>query len=398
MLSVADALRIVLDETPVGATELAPLTFDMVGRILAEDQIADRDSPAFDKSMMDGIAVRSADVETEFELTDTLIAGDVTKTVVRPGQAMRIMTGAPIPPGADAVVPVEQTQTLSDIRVRVVGTTPQTGRHILRRASEYRQGDPILTKGVALSPAVFGLLSGLGKTEAHCFSVPRVSVLSTGNEIVEAYEAPQGSQIRNTNGPMLMALVNKAGGNPRYLGLARDDEQSLRTHIETGLANSDILVISGGVSMGTHDLIPQTLAACGVEIRFHKIAIKPGKPLLFGKKGNICVFGLPGNPVSSMVGFEIFVRSAMRKMRGEISPELKPLLLPLTETLITDNDRPTFLPGRIEVVEGRESVKPIPWTGSANLLAYRNADALIAVEAGKIELGKEILVPVHRFI
>ncbi|QVL33308.1 molybdopterin molybdotransferase MoeA [Telmatocola sphagniphila] len=387
MLSVSDALQIVLNQ----AHRLKPVQFNLgreiLGLVLAEDLLADRDSPPFDKSMMDGIAVNTSEPGPDYELSNTILAGDSLPRTLLTGQAMRIMTGASVPIGADAVIPVEVLTESANRRIRNNSAPPKPGKNILKRGTEYKCGDVILPQGLVLNPAVVGLLSSIGQTELPCYPIPRICVFSSGNEIVEPHQQPVGSQIRNSNGPMLTALAEQVGAEATYLGIIPDEEEKLKTEIARGSERADIVLISGGVSMGSHDLIPRILAELATEIYFHKIAMKPGKPLLFGKLGKCLVFGLPGNPVSSLVSFILFVEPVLRKLRGEIECEPKKVLLPLSESLITDNDRPTYLPGRLLVQEGMELIRPIPWAGSANLLAYKEANVLLAVPAGPVKLA-----------
>ncbi len=283
MLSVQEALDKVRQHVrPLEARSL-PLGTGALGLPLAEDIKADLDMPPYDKSMMDGYAVRSADMATgqaQLHVVEEVSAGVVPRLPVGPGQATRIMTGAPVPAGADAVVMVERTQLTGD-QVSIDDKPLKAGANIMRRGQEMRSGQVVLSKGTRLRPQELGLLATVGRTQALIHPRPRVAVLSTGNEIVEAPEVPGPGQIRNGNGPMLLAQVARAGGVPTYLGRALDNLESMRPLVAAGL-DADVLILSGGVSAGKLDLVPGVLADLGVEAVFHKVTMKPGKPVFFG--------------------------------------------------------------------------------------------------------------------
>ncbi|MCA9070058.1 MAG: molybdopterin molybdotransferase MoeA, partial [Planctomycetaceae bacterium] len=312
MISVSDALELCLSEatksTPFSSERL-PLR-ETLGRVVAEDVLSDIDSPPFDKALMDGFAVRSADLKPEVEMIviEEITAGNVPTKSLEPRTATRIMTGAPLPNGADAVVRVEDSVFDSET-MRVQFTVPQieSGQSILRRASSIATGDTILSSGHFIRAQEIGVLAELGKAEIAVRKQPRIAVLATGDELVAISETPQPGQIRNSNEEMLAAQITRAGGVAEKLGIARDERVDLAEKIQTGL-RSDLLILSGGVSAGTLDLVPSELANAGVREIFHKVNVKPGKPVWFGVKedgdARCLVFGLPGNPVSSMVCFE----------------------------------------------------------------------------------------------
>jgi molybdopterin molybdotransferase len=383
MLEVDSAREIVLRH----AARLAPVSSSIgesLGRVLAEDVFADRDSPPFDKSMMDGYAVRASDVSpgVVLRLVEEIPAGAVPAIPVGPGECSRIFTGAPIPAGADAVVMVERTAILSPNEIRIDETTLKPGRNVIPRGKEMRAGDVVISAGTPLTPVALGLLAAVGHTNVSCYAVPTVTVVSTGNEVVEADQVPGPGQIRNSNGSMLNALVTAAGAKPKNYGIARDDEASLKNVFQRAFADSDVVLITGGVSAGGLDLVPGVLASLGVTTHFHKVRMKPGKPLLFGTLGGILVFGLPGNPVSGLVGFTLFVRPALRQLMGHAASK-ETHSRPLAETLSTTNDRPTYHPARFDGA----LVRPLPWFGSADLRGLLAADALIVLPAGDIRLS-----------
>ena len=388
MLEVRDARQTVIRFAAPLKPEAAALSPTVLGQVLAEDVRADLDSPPFTKSLMDGYAVRSADLAggpAELVVVEEVPAGSVPTKAVGTGQATALYTGAPIPDGADAVVMVERTEPLSGGRVRVNNPGITAGRNVLPRGREMAAGEVVLPAGTVLTPAALGLLAAVGRVEAAVVPRSRVGVLVTGNELVEADAKPGPGQIRNTNGPMLAAQVERAGGTSRELGVARDDRAELTSFVRFGLDESDVLVLAGGVSVGAYDLVPDVLRECGVEVHFHRVRMKPGKPLLFGTRGDTLVFGLPGNPVGAFVGFELFVRPALRARGGHdaSSPFTQPLQL--TTPLAASNDRPTFHPARRH---GAQRVAPLPWFGSADLRALLAADALLALPPGDVKLSE----------
>ncbi len=393
MLEVADAREIVLTHAKPLTPLRTPMKPEAVGRVLAEDVRADIDSPPFAKSMMDGYAVRAADCTTPVELriVEEIPAGAVPTKAIAAGECARIFTGAPVPDGADAVVMQERTEPLGErVRVRDTGLSP--GRNVMPRGKEMTAGDVVLSAGSVLNPVAFGVLASVGRSEVAAIPAPRVAILATGDELVEANAVPGPGQIRNSNGPMLSALVHRAGGVPRYLGIVRDDLGELRTRIGQALADADVLLLTGGVSVGKLDLVPGVLEELGVVAIFHKVRMKPGKPLLFGTRGNTLVFGLPGNPVSGLVGFELFVRPALRKLSGHTDPGPKTATLPLAADLSANHDRPTYSPGKLE----GGLVRPLTWAGSGDLRSMLMADAFIVLPPGEVRLkvGKQVSVVV----
>jgi molybdopterin molybdotransferase len=381
MLEVPAALDVVLRHArPLAAVVSTPIA----GQVLVESVSADRDSPPFTKAAMDGYAVRAADcgaAGTALRIVDEIAAGDTPVMSVSDGECARIFTGAPLPDGADAVVMVEKTETLDHARVRVDDAAVKVGQNVVPRGKEMRAGDVVLPKGTVLSPVAIGLLAAVGRTTVAQVPMPRVGVLATGNELVEPGTQPGPGQIRNSNGPMITALTTRAGAAATHLGIVRDDPRDLSERIRAGLAESDVLVLAGGVSAGAADLVPGVLAEIGVETHFHKVRLKPGKPLLFGTKDGKLVFGLPGNPVSAFVCFELFVRPAIRALAGHADPGPHVQSMPLAKSLTTSNDRPTYHPAR---VTPDRRVTPLPWFGSADLRALLPADALLVLPAGSV--------------
>jgi molybdopterin molybdotransferase len=385
MLSVAEAQRLVLQHTRPLPSVSVPLAPECLGLILAEDIVSDLDMPPYDKAMMDGYAVRAADLadgRAVLNVIEEVTAGQTPRLPVGPGQATRIMTGAPIPAGADAVVQVERTRPAEDDRVAIEDRPVQTGLNVLPRGREMQRGAVVLRVGTLLRPQECGTLATVGRTAIKVYPAPRVAILSTGDELVEAPQAPGPGQIRNGNGPMLVAQISRARGVPHYLGIARDRLDSLRPLVTEGLQHH-VLVLSGGVSAGKLDLVPGVLRDLGVQPHFHKVEMKPGKPVFFGTRGDTLVFGLPGNPVSALVCFELFVRPALRRLRHHPEPGPRLVRATLAADFAYRSDRPTYYPARLaQALDGLWQVQPVPWFGSPDLLGLTQANAFLLVPAG----------------
>lgn len=382
LLSVGDAQGIVLRYAEaLGAVEKA--ASELLGTVLAEDIISDVDSPPFDKALMDGYAVRVADMTGKgvgLEVIEEVTAGQTPKRPIRPGQATRIMTGAPIPEGADVVVPFEQTQC-NDMRVELQTGPMDPGKNIMARGREMRRGEKVLEAGTLLRPVELGILAAVGRVSARVNGRPRVAILSTGDEIVEAPTVPGPGQIRNSNGPMLTSLAQRAGGLPNYLGNAPDRLEVLQSMVVEGLKH-DVLILCGGVSAGKLDLVPGALREGGVTAHFHKVAMKPGKPVFFGTRGKTLVFGLPGNPVASFVCFELFIHPAMRRLRGLAEAGPRFVDASCGEAFSHHTDRPTYHPARLEADGAGWRVRRVPWFGSPDLRSLAAANGLMLLPVG----------------
>jgi molybdopterin molybdotransferase len=396
LLQVAEAQQLVLQHSHRLADELMPLSPSVLGRVLAEHIASDIDSPPFDKSMVDGYAVRSEDFRNLRELivVAEILAGAVSQRTIQSGEAASIMTGAAIPQGADAVVMHEVT-TFNDQSKRVQIPGPVKSRqNIMAQASEMKQSETVLAVGSLLRPQELGLLATVGKTAIAVYRKPRVAILSTGDEIVEPGHPLGKGQIRNSNAGMLMALVTQAKAEPSYLGIAQDTIESLRSLIATGL-KADVLLITGGVSAGKVDLVPDVLAEAGVRPIFHKVALKPGKPLYFGTLGNTLVFGLPGNPVSGLVGFELFVRPALRKLLGRSEPYISPTIkAQCGSDFGYKSDRPTYYPAKVNLTAHGWEAQPVGWKGSGDLRSICASDGFAVLPSGEVRYSAGDLMDV----
>lgn len=395
MLSIDQALEMILARAQPRAATVLPAG-EALGCTLAEDVTSDVDSPPHDKSVVDGYAIVAADLaagSAEFEILEEVTAGAVPHRAVTPGHATRIMTGAPLPEGADAVVMIERADApvgvggASHVRLNAPGTVK--GQNIVRRATSMARGHTVLSTGCELRAVELGLLAEVGRSEVRVVPAPSLAVLSTGNELVPASAVPGPGQIRNSNGPLLVAAARMAGAEAVDLGIVLDEREALSAAIERGLEH-DVLVLSGGVSAGVLDLVPGALAARGVEQVFHKINLKPGKPLWFGirkqAEGDRLVFGLPGNPVSSLVCFELFVRPAIGRLRGRDNAGLIEVSATLAQDMVQRSDRLTYYPARLTNTDGQELLEPLHWQGSGDLCTLASANALAILPPGRYEL------------
>lgn len=389
MLTVRAAQELVLRHARVLPAETVALEAGLLGRVLAEDVVSDLDSPPFDKALVDGYAVRSGDVGDRMVVAE-ITAGAQWPRPLSAGEAVRIMTGAPLPPGADAVVMQERVQSPEGGRIRPAEPI-RPGQNIMPRGREMRRGETVLRRGQMLRPQELGLLATVGKTGVSVIRRPLVGVLSTGDELVEPDRVPVGAQIRNSNAVMLAGQIIRAGGVPHLLGICRDDAEHLRKHIHRGL-QYDMLLLSGGVSAGKLDLVPKVLSELGVEAIFHKIAMKPGKPLFFGKTETCLVFGLPGNPVSSLVGFELFVRIALNVQRGSSDPMPRLATARLEAAWQHSGDRPTYHPCRLRLTPSGWFAQPLPWFGSPDLRTVCESDGFCVFDPGsrRYEAGEPV--------
>lgn len=385
LLSVDRALERVLEAATPLPPETVPLA-SCAGRVLQDDLIAAADLPPFDKALMDGFAVRAADLAAaprDLEVIDTIAAGRDPSSLapLPPGCAARIMTGAALPPGADAVLMVEKTAPAPGGRdaVRCLDVVA-AGDNIARAGADVRAGERLLAAGDWIAAAEIAVLAASGRTGVRVRARPRVAVLATGDEIVPPGTMPGPGQIRNSNGPMLLALASEAGAETIDLGIAPDVQGELVAALGRGL-DSDLLVVSGGVSMGERDLVGGVLRSLGVEVLFDAVAIKPGKPFTFGTRGRTLVAACPGNPVSGYVIFQVFIRAALRRMIGLASPSRPALRGVLAAPFRTRSGRRGYHQARARFEEGRCVVEIVPTSGSADVVSCARGNALAITPA-----------------
>lgn len=395
-----DALKTVLGAVSVLGAEKVSL-LDALGRVLAEDIIAERDNPPWDNSAMDGFAVRHEDIKQAHAVTtptmltviEDVPAGKFPAKAVGKGEAIRIMTGAPIPKGADTVLKVEDTEN-QPTWVKVF-KEEKKGANIRPQGEDVRKGDCIIPKGKAIRPAEAGMLAILAKPFVFVSQRPRVAILSTGDELADLDERFSEEKIVNSNSYGIAAAVQEAGGLPMLLGIAKDRPDDLKAKISQGV-NADFLVLSGGVSMGDYDFTKPVFQELGGEMNFWKLAIRPGQPVAFGKIGKTLAFGLPGNPVSSMVTFEQLVRPAILKMCGS-----QVLARPVVQAIFQEKfskrpDRRHFLRGILWMENGMLMVRTTGSQGSGILTSMVKANGLIdiPVEVEKLKPGDVVNVQV----
>ncbi len=401
MLSYHEALTLVLQLIPEPRTEVLPLA-QALGRVLAEPCVADRDVPPFDKALMDGYAVRSRDLERgwrRFRVIGESAAGAPCEVHAGPAEGVRIMTGAPVPTETDTVIPVEDTELVEPMEFVVHGEI-KLGANIRSRAAEVREGSLVLERGSPLNSPRIGVLATFGKALVSVFCLPQVAVASTGDEVVDVASIPGPAQIRDANGPLLEAQLRTLGLAPPRLQHLPDTPEAVEDFLEAR-DSEDFLIFSGGLSMGDHDYVHQVLKRGGATVLFHKVAIKPGKPLLVARRGHQLIFGLPGNPVSSWVTFQMFVRPAIRKWMGCPHPIAPTLRLPLSQTVKQRPGRLFFAPGRLTQGPGGPQVTPVQTLGSSDLIAFSRAEVLFQIPAdcASIEAGslvEVVLLPEQR--
>jgi len=391
MIEFEEARALVLSALKTRPPE-SVLLAEALGRTLAKDIKARESIPPFTKATMDGYAVRAEDIRAagkdaavELEVLEDLPAGRVSRKSVGRGQAVRIMTGAPLPKGADAVVMVEDTQK-SGGRVqirRAVRPADNTGQ----AGEDLKKGELVLERGAVIGPAETGLLAAAGLARVRVVRRPKLSVIATGDEIVEPGQRKAAGQIRNSNGPALLALALRTGADAKYLGIARDRSSSLRAKLARA-KGADILVLTGGVSVGDYDLVRDELRTAGVKPVFWQVRIKPGKPVFFGRRGSQLVFGLPGNPASAMVTFLLFVQPAIERLLGRKKPGPTGGRAVLTEDVVLKPGRTQFLRGVLDAEGAVLKVAPYPDQKSGVLSSMARSRVLIVVQADVSHLQK----------
>ena len=387
LLAVYEAQETVLAAVSAGPVETVGLEF-VQGRVLREDVVAPYDVPRSDNSAMDGYALRAADTPGRVRVVGDVAAGGQGSVRIESGTAVRIMTGAAIPDGADAVAQVEITDGgMDSVNVhRAVAS----GANIRRRGDDMRAGSVVLRGGVRIGAAEIAALATAGKGEVAVGRAPVVAILATGNELVEP---GQEGAVVNSNSHMLAALVRNSGGVARFGGIVRDDRDITIRALESAL-DADIIVTSGGVSVGAYDFVKEALEALGAETKFWRVAMKPGKPLLFAKLRGRLFFGLPGNPVSSMTSFHLFVGPAIRAWAGETGNVFPPSVrMTSTAAMKGAAERQSYVRVRVSAREGRLYADPMRAQGSHQISSMVSANGLAVIEAGSaIEAGAEVNV------
>jgi len=390
MILYKEALRLTLDAAEIIETEHVEYTKSL-GRILAEDIFSDTDMPPFNKTAVDGYACKRVDIYSELKVIELIPAGTSPTKIINSGECSKIMTGAEIPDGADCVIMVEDVEELFGDRIKLV--TKDTSTNICYRAEDVKKGSVILKKSTLIRPQDIAMFASVGHIKVLVYRLPKVSVISTGEELMEPEQKLEKSKIRNSNAYQLLAQAEQLGCKTSYLGIAADTEESLDAIIKKAFADNDVVLLTGGVSMGDFDLVPKMLKVNGVEVYFKSIAVQPGRPTLFGKRNKSYVFGLPGNPVSSFIQFELLVKPLLYKLMGHDCKQGK-LLLPMAsdfERKKTARDK--WIPG---IITEKGEVQLTDYHGSAHIHALSYSDVVFLVPKGVNVLKKGDLVDVRQ--
>jgi molybdenum cofactor synthesis domain len=382
MITLDQAIEIAFAKAQSKEVEEVELVLSL-GRVLAQDVYSDVDMPPFNKSAMDGYACRKADLGEELELLEIIQAGSPPKLEIRERQCSKIMTGAQVPIGADMVFMVEHSQILPSGKIKFTGVA--SGENICCQGEDVREGDLVLKSGTFIRPQHIAMLASVGCVKPLVFGAPTVGIISTGSELVDANEKPSVSQIRNSNGPQLCAQAKKHGFSFNYYGIVPDDKLLTQEIIQKSVAANDVTVLSGGVSVGDFDFVPQIIGDLGFQIHFNRINTKPGQHTTFASKNNKYVIGLPGNPVSSFIQFEVFVLPFLRKLMNFTNTESNLKMQILTDFVRRKADKDECLP--VEIV-GSNEVHLVDYHGSAHIHAYSGASGYIIVPSGVSEIKK----------
>jgi len=390
MIPISEAIDIIIRETLPLGSETVELG-QSVGRVLAKDVVADGDLPPFDRSQMDGFAVRAMDTKNapvELRIVGESAAGKGWHRELKSGEAVRIMTGAPVPMGADAVQKLElANENGENVEIR---KPVEKGKFIVGKGFEVKKGNSVFAKGEIISANMVASLAAFGYSAVKVSVTPNVAILSTGSEIVAIDQTPGQDNIRDSNSAMLKALVEECGSKAEILPFVGDDFEKLKTDIaravnrEKGGLSTQILIITGGVSVGKYDLTKPALLELGAEIFFDRVQLKPGKPTVFGKLNGTLIFGLPGNPVSAAVTFYLFVRKAVLMMQNALQTGLKQGFAVLNDPVKGVKERDSYFPASLKTDEqGRLLAKPLKWYGSSDFIGFAKADALIILPKGE---------------
>ncbi len=390
MVTLEEAIHLALSNAVETDTETVPFT-EALQRILAEDVISDIDIPPFNKSAMDGYALRKEDVNQSLRVIEVVQAGNMPSRNLLPGECVKIMTGARIPDNANYVAKIEDTEIDEQGNIRIKKTENKS--NIRLKAEDVKKDEKILSKGTLLRPQEIATLATVGKTMISVYKKPSLCIASTGNELVEPEQKPTDYQIRNSNAYQLVSQCMSMGIHPYYYGIIEDEINSTQYHLNQMLHQHNIIILTGGVSMGDFDFIPETIKQLGYDIVFQTINVQPGKPTMMARKGNKYIFGLPGNPVSSFMQFELIVKPFLYKMMGHqyVPAECK---APLAQEYYRKKaERTSIVPVKIE----NNTVIPVEYHGSAHLFALNDATGFIIIPEKITEIPANTYVTV-RFI
>lgn len=388
MIKFEEALKIIGDNFIHFENETTDIK-EALGRILAEDVYSDMDMPPFDKSAMDGFACRKSDIKNILTIVETIPAGFSPKITIGENQCAKIMTGAGIPQGADCVIMVEHVEQIDDLHIKYL--KDDTSVNICFKGEDLKTGQLVLHAGTRITSKVTASLSTVGKVNPLVVKKPVIGIIATGDEIIEPYNVPTGAKIRNVNSYELYSQCIESGCNPVYYGIVEDNEEAIFNKISLAKEETDILLLTGGVSMGDFDLVPGILKKCGYNILFDKVAIQPGKPTVFARDNKKFVFGLPGNPVSTYIIFEIFVKHFLSLCSGMNTSSANYFLPAGTDIKRKKDERLGWIPVKISK-DGE--VFPVEYHGSAHINALAEADGIISIPVGVkvIQKGEKIAV------
>jgi molybdopterin molybdotransferase len=389
MIRFEEALAVIEKASTQMTVERVAL-MDALGRVLAEDIASDMDMPPFDKSAVDGYACRRSDLDKPLKVLEVIAAGNSPQFNITEGQCSKLMTGGVVPQGADCVIMVEDVESLPGQMIRFSGKS--TASNICFKAEDIRRGDQVLSKGTPLRPQEIAVLASVGAALPLVYSRFRIGVITTGDELVEPQQSPGPAQIRNSNAWQLIAQVSKEGALPSYYGIAVDNEQQTLEMIDKAAMENDIVLLTGGISVGDFDFVPSVLEKAGFNIQFRSLAVQPGKPSIFATRQKTYLFALPGNPVSSFVQFELLVRHLMDQCRGAANTG-KWLNLPLGfDFSRKKTERKAFIPVAFQP-DG--TIGKVDYHGSAHIHSYIHADGIMQVDIGISELPKGSIVNVR---
>lgn len=403
MINIEEAKKNILDETGILHPEDVEILFSL-DRILAEDIYSSTDLSPFDNSAMDGYALLAEDTKgaseaapVSLEIIEDIQAGQIGQNMITSGNAVKIMTGAPVPDTANAVIKKEDTEKEGNCRRVKIFKEVKKGKNIRRKGEDVKSGDLVIPEGKLIRPQEIGMLAALGFSSVKVIKKPGVAILATGNELIEIDAEITPGKIRNSNSYILYSLVEKYGGLPKEFGIARDNKEDIHAKLETifkDVAECDVLIISGGVSVGSYDFVKETLQEAGFIENFWKVSIKPGKPVLFGKIGETAVFGLPGNPGSCIVTFEELVGPAIIKMTGRKEFKKKNIIAVCEEDITNSSGCRLYVRVKVIKKDNEFYVRSSGSQSSAVLKTFIDADGLLPIpaEIKKFEKGKKVTV------
>jgi len=389
MILFEEALEIISKSAVSLASETVRLE-DCPGRVLAVDVYSDMDMPPFDKSAVDGYACRRRDLEKELKILEIIAAGKAPEKFVGAGECSKLMTGGMMPQGADTVIMIEDVEVTGPDTIRFIAS--HTAPNFCPRAEDIRQGEKVLVKGTLIRPQEIAILASFGCAYPEVIKQPRIGIISTGDELVEPSETPNPSQIRNSNAWQLLAQARGAGCKARYFGIARDSEEATLQIIQYAAAESDIVILTGGISVGDFDFVPAVIQQAGFDIKFRSMAVQPGKPVIYATRGTQYLVALPGNPVSSFVQFEMLVKHLIKLLTGNSGAEMQ-LKVPMGITYTRKRtSRKAFFP---VYLSSEGTAMPVEYHGSAHIHSYIHAQGIVTIEIGENEIKKGTLVDVR---